>query len=198
MKSATFVLAAVLVCACNRATGDASHGDAGAATSAAAPTVTAPATTAVTVATTATATTTAAPPVATAPPPTATAAPKAAAPPEGPCAQLAQKCKSCPPGLVQSACDLALSAGTLDPNACTNALNDKDIKAQCTGGGAGHAGGGASPAGGNTCAALAAKCAKCPPGVVKAACGGALTAGQIDPTACTNALNDKDIKAQCN
>jgi hypothetical protein len=92
---------------------------------------------------------------------------------------------------VQSACTLALSAGTLDPNACTNALNDKDIKSQCTGKGAGAAGGAA-------CNALAAKCEKCPPGVVKMACSGALTAGALDPSACTNALNDKDIKAQCN
>jgi hypothetical protein len=30
------------------------------------------------------------------------------------------------------------------------------------------------------------------------ACSGALTAGSLDPSACTNALNDKDIKGQCN
>jgi hypothetical protein len=33
---------------------------------------------------------------------------------------------------------------------------------------------------------------------VKVACSGALTAGQVDPAACANALGDKDIKAQCN
>jgi hypothetical protein len=190
MKRTTFVVAAVLVWGCNRlAGGDPPQGSSSAATSSATPTATATATAPPSVAT-------AAPSTAT---PTATAAPTAAAPTGGPCAQLAQKCKTCPPGLVQSACDLALSAGTLDPNACTNALNDKDIKAQCTGG-AGHAAGGGSgaPAGGGACAALAAKCAKCPPGVVKLACSGALTAGQVDPTACTNALGDKDIKAQCN
>ena len=150
---------------------------------------------------------------------TATGAPTAAATavavtphanlPAGPCAQLAQKCKKCPPGAVLTACNGALTAGGLDQSACTNALNDKDIKSQC--------GGGTSPTptttpstaptptvappappGGGPCAQLAQKCPKCPAGVVQLACNGALTAGSLDPSACTNALNDKDIKGKCN
>jgi hypothetical protein len=126
--------------------------------------------------------------------------------PTGPCALLALKCKKCPPGVVETACNGALTAGSLDPSACTNALNDKDIKAECGGGGPAPMPSSttttpvAPPAlpGGGPCAQLAAKCAKCPPGIVKMACSGALTAGSLDPSACTNALNDKDIKSQCN
>jgi hypothetical protein len=33
--------------------------------------------------------------------------------------------------------------------------------------------------------------------MIKMACGGAVAAGALDPSACTNALNDKDIKS-CN
>jgi hypothetical protein len=125
----------------------------------------------------------------------------------GPCADLAKKCGSCPPGVIQSACNTALTAGAIDPSACTNALNDKDIKAHCGGGGAPAphatttaATPAATPAAGHVgpCAELARKCPKCPAGTVLTACNGALTAGAIDPSACTNALNDKDIKSRCN
>jgi hypothetical protein len=127
-------------------------------------------------------------------------------PPSGPCATLEQKCRKCPPGAVQIACNGALSAGALDQSACTNALEDKDIKAEC--GGGATAGGSAAPSpspstspvapGTGPCAVLAQKCAKCPSGVAKMACQGALAAGTLDQSACTNALADKDIRAQCN
>jgi hypothetical protein len=128
------------------------------------------------------------------------------APPTGPCAALAQKCKKCPAGVVQIACNGALTAGALDPAACTNALEDKDIKAECGAGPAPAASAAPAPAAPSAaappsptgpCAALAQKCNKCPPGVAKMACQGALAAGALDPSACTNALADKDIKAQC-
>jgi hypothetical protein len=51
--------------------------------------------------------------------------------PSGACATLAQKCKTCPPGAVQRTCYGAVNAGNVDPVVCTNALNNKDIKAQC-------------------------------------------------------------------
>jgi hypothetical protein len=107
---------------------------------------------------------------------------------------------------VQLACNGALAAGALDPSACTNALEDKDIKAECGGGAQPSASAGPAaapssapaPSGSGPCALLAQKCAKCPPGIPKMACQGAVTAGALDPVACTNALADKDIKAQCN
>ena len=119
---------------------------------------------------------------------------------------LAQKCPRCPPGAVQLAWNGALAAGALDPSACTNALEDKDIKAECGGGGQPSASAAPSPApssapapsGPGPCATLAQKCTKCPPGVAKMACQGAVTAGALDPAACANALADKDIKSQCN
>jgi hypothetical protein len=191
MKLSFLVAGAFLAGPCSSVLGDAP--ETGGPASAAAMTSAAPAATAA--ATPAAATTVA--PVAT-PPPHAS----------GPCAVLAQKCKKCPPGVVQVACNGALTAGALDPEACTNALNDKDIKAECGGGGgpapapttttSTQPAPSPAPAGGGPCAELAKKCAKCPAGVVKMACSGALTAGSLDPTACTNALNDKDIKGQCN
>jgi pyruvate dehydrogenase E2 component (dihydrolipoamide acetyltransferase) len=133
------------------------------------------------------------------------AAPPGAQPATGPCALLAQACKKCPPGVTQLACNGALTAGSLDPSACTNALNDKDIKAECAGGGAAPAApSGAqpapapAPAAGGPCTQLAQKCKKCPAGITQMACNGAVSAGALDPSACTNALSDKDIKAQCN
>jgi hypothetical protein len=107
--------------------------------------------------------------------------------------------------VVQIACNGALTAGALDPSACTNALEDKDIKAECGGGAAPAASATPTPSasaappapGAGPCALLAQKCAKCPPGIAKMACQGALAAGNLDPSACTNALADKDIKAQC-
>ena len=128
----------------------------------------------------------------------------AAAPAAGPCAQLAVKCASCPQGTaVHSACNVALSAGKLDQTACTNALNDKDIKAQCAGGGTpptptATATATTTAAAAGVCAQLQAKCVKCPAGTaVHSACNVALNAGKIDQTACKNALADKDINAQC-
>jgi hypothetical protein len=137
---------------------------------------------------------------------TAAAAAPESAPQSGPCALLAQKCSKCPHGVVQTACNLALTAGALDPSACTNALNDKDIKSEC--------GGGATPVSpaptmtappptpsqpaAGSCAELAQKCRRCPPGAVATACNFAVAAGQLDVHACANALSDKDIKAQCN
>jgi hypothetical protein len=104
------------------------------------------------------------------------------------------------------ACNGALSAGALDPSACTNALEDKDIKAECGGGATPAASAAPSPSpptgpvapATGPCATLAQKCARCSPGIAKMACQGALAAGALDPSACTNALADKDIKAQCN
>lgn len=102
-----------------------------------------------------------------------------------------------------TACNFAVSAGQLDVHACTNALNDKDIKGECGGGStpvvpAPTMTAPPSPPAAGSCAELAQKCRKCPPGVVAAACNFAVTAGQLDVHACTNALSDKDIKAQCN
>ena len=147
----------------------------------------------------------AAPPAARAAAPSATTTATAPAP-TGACAELAQKCRKCPPGAVSIACNFAVSAGRLDVSACTNALNDKDIKSEC--------GGGATPVSpaptmtappptpsqpaAGSCAELAQKCRKCPPGAVATACNFAVAAGQLDVHACANALSDKDIKAQCN
>jgi hypothetical protein len=133
-------------------------------------------------------------------------------PQAGPCALLAQKCGRCPRGVVQTACNAALTAGALDPASCTNALNDKDIKAQCSGGGAPARPSPAPPAapppatptttatptGVGPCAELAKKCPRCASGLVQSACNVALSAGSLDPASCTNALNDKDIKRLCN
>jgi hypothetical protein len=112
---------------------------------------------------------------------------------------------------VQSACNVALSAGAVDPASCTNALNDRDIKAQCGGGAPAKPPSAppvvpaaptpvapATPIGAGPCALLAQKCPKCPPGIVQSACNVALSAGALDPASCTNALNDKDIKRLCN
>jgi hypothetical protein len=195
MKGAlVFAALLSLVGPCSKGSDDSSGGTAPATTTAAATaTATAAATTpAATVAVTATPKT-----------PSHPTTPTTATPPaQGPCAALAQKCAKCPTGAVQIACNSALAAGALDPNACTNALADKDISSQC----------GASapptppptvnptptPSGGNPCADLAKKCTKCPAGAVQMACNGALTAGSLDPRACTNALNDANIKSQCN
>jgi hypothetical protein len=106
---------------------------------------------------------------------------------------------------VATACSLAVAAGTLNVEACTNALNDSNIKNEC-GGGAPAPTASTAPAptmtappapGSGPCADLAQKCRKCPPGVVATACNFALSAGQLDVHACTNALSDKDISAQC-
>jgi hypothetical protein len=127
----------------------------------------------------------------------------------GPCALLEMKCRRCPPGSVtQTACNGALTAGAVDPVACTNALNDKDIKRLC---------GGDTPAptppppptvtqpapspappGAGPCAELAKKCPKCPAGLVSQACNTALAAGSLDPASCVNALHDHDIQRLCN
>jgi hypothetical protein len=109
MKMMVLLVGAVLAGACSKSSGDSSS-SAPPSPSAATPTATA----------TATITMTAYAASATHPGPTS-----------GACSELAQKCKTCPPGAVQTACTIAMNAGRLDPIACTNALNDKDIKAQC-------------------------------------------------------------------
>ena len=166
-------------------------------------TATAPAATG---ATTAAATTTATAPPHAGPGSAPSAAP---APASGPCATLSQKCQACPPGVAQIACASALTAGIVDPTACTNALNNKDMMSQCGGSTPKPPTSGATvtppappptppPAGTGPCADLAKKCAKCPAGAVALACQGALAAGAVNPTACTTALNDANIKGQCN
>jgi hypothetical protein len=114
MRMIALLVGAVLAAACSRGSGD-SPSSAPSAAPAAAPTVTAAATPTMTV------------PAVVA---TMTAAPHGQ-PTSGVCSALAQKCKTCPPGPIQAACNLAVNAGNLDPVACTNALNDKDIKASC-------------------------------------------------------------------
>lgn len=141
--------------------------------------------------------------VATPPSPPAHAGGGASPPAHGPCVELAQKCTKCPPGTaVQTACTGAVTAGRLDPSACTNALNDKDIKALC-GGGAGPSPPSPTPttptppAPAAACTELAQKCKKCPAGATQTACNFAVSAGALDPRACANALADKDISSQC-
>jgi hypothetical protein len=135
---------------------------------------------------------------------TVAAAPRAAFG-AGPCALLEQKCRRCPPGgAVQTACNGALTAGAVDPSACTNALNDRDIKSQCGGGAPAppptvtQPAPSPAPPGAGPCGELARKCSRCPAGPVSTACNGALTAGALDPASCVNALADKDIRRLCN
>jgi hypothetical protein len=193
MKATIALLASVFLGPCSSSTGDGPQG-AGSESPPAAPVATAGSPGLV-------------PAVPAAPSVAATSAPQRAAaqgaPATGPCATLAQKCKKCPAGVVQMACNGALAAGALDPSACSNALEDKDIKAECGAGPAPVASTASAPSAAppssatGPCAVLAQKCGRCPPGVAKMACQGALTAGALDPSACTNALADKDIKAQC-
>jgi len=110
MRTIVLLVGAVLVGACSKSSGDSPSPAPSSASTATAATATATATVTMTAV------------AATAPHP---------GPTSGACSELAQKCKTCPPGAVQSACNIAVNAGRLDPIACTNALNDKDIKAQC-------------------------------------------------------------------
>ncbi len=69
-----------------------------------------------------------------APPPATTVATKTVAPAaraQGDCAQLAATCARCPAGVIKSACETALTAGSIDPVACRDGLRDRDIQARC-------------------------------------------------------------------
>ncbi|HTQ48986.1 MAG TPA: hypothetical protein VMI75_39780 [Polyangiaceae bacterium] len=111
MKLTIVLVGAVLAGACSKSSGDSRSS---AAPSASTATATATATITITM-----------------PPPAGATAPHPG-PPQGACATLAEKCKKCPPAtLAQRACTVALNAGNMDPSVCTNALNSKDINAQC-------------------------------------------------------------------
>ncbi len=72
--------------------------------------------------------------IAVAAPPANTVATNTVAPAvraQGDCAQLAATCARCPAGAILTACNAALTAGSIDPVACRDGLRDRDIQARC-------------------------------------------------------------------